>query len=159
MLNAKFASIYTEPRRFAQIHAKNFALFFGIDVKEAEAAVKADANDEATDIAQWLNVKKGEGVVSLDREEKRRANLLKEDATDVPLPTRAPYLEEEEEPEAGLHTSHIDKGSPVKPIRRPPPRIKHVFTCIVDRMYEIPVLHHLVRGMNPLFTAPSQSYL
>ena len=33
MLNGKYASIYTEPRRFCEIHAKHFALFFGIDVK------------------------------------------------------------------------------------------------------------------------------
>lgn len=88
MLNGKYASIYTEPRRFVEIHAKNFALFFGIDIKEAEAAVRADANDEANDIAKWLNVKKGEGVVKIEKDEKRRQNLLKEEGLDDPLPAR-----------------------------------------------------------------------
>lgn len=41
--------------------------------------MREDANDEANDIAKWLNVKKGEGVVKLEKDEKRRQNLLKEE--------------------------------------------------------------------------------
>ena len=38
-----------------EIHAQNLSQFFGIDVKEAEATVRLDANDEAIDIVRWMN--------------------------------------------------------------------------------------------------------